>query len=98
MVFFGKSVNIKFVSEFSAASIKNWKGLTLGHLETLVLIDVEGQDLEAEVEYTKDNAELLVSNSTDFDTWLNEVVFDLDNFRSKSKGNSPKKTGKDVPQ
>jgi len=88
----------KFVSEFSAASIKNWKGLTLGHLETLVLIDVEGQDLEAEVEYTKDNAELLVSNSTDFDTWLNEVVFDLDNFRSKSKGNSPKKTGKDVPQ
>tara|TARA_Y100000389_G_C17124965_1_gene347341 strand:- start:79 stop:528 length:450 start_codon:yes stop_codon:yes gene_type:complete len=88
----------KFVSEFSAASIKNWKGLTLGHLETLVLIDVEGQDLEAEVEYTKDNAELLVSNSTDFDTWLNEVVFDLDNFRSKSKGNSSKKTGKDVPQ
>ena len=88
----------KFVSEFSAASIKNWKGLTLGHLETLVLIDVEGQDLEAEVEYTKDNAELLVSNSTDFDTWLNEVVFDLDNFRSKSKGNSPKKTGKDFPQ
>jgi hypothetical protein len=88
----------KFVAEFSSASIKNWKGLTLGHLETLVLIDVEGQDLDAEVEYTKDNAELLVSNSTDFDTWLNEVVFDLDNFRSKPKGTSSKKAGKDVPQ
>jgi len=24
----------------------------------------------------------LVSSSTEFDTWLNEVVFDLDNFRA----------------
>ena len=29
----------KFVVEFSKASIKNWKGLTLDHLETLILID-----------------------------------------------------------
>ncbi len=72
----------KFVSEFSAASIKNWKGLTLGHLETLVLIDVDGQDLEAEVEYTKDNAELLMKNSSPFDTWVTETVGDLENFTS----------------
>ena len=88
----------KFISEFSAASIKNWKGLTLGHLETLILIDTKGQDLGAEVEYTVENAEVLVSNSSDFDTWLNEVVFDLDNFRSSPEGHSSKKTGKTIPE
>ena len=88
----------KFISEFSSASIKNWKGLTLAHLETLILIDTNGQDLSAEVEYTVENAEVLVSNSSDFDTWLNEVVFDLDNFRSSSEGSSSKKTGKTIPK
>tara|TARA_B100000287_G_C20578362_1_gene759354 strand:+ start:749 stop:1201 length:453 start_codon:yes stop_codon:yes gene_type:complete len=88
----------KFVEEFSRASIKNWRGLKLQHLETLILIDTEGQDLEAEVNFTAENAEALVSNSAEFDTWLNEVVFDLDNFRSKSKRGVPKKTGKAVSE
>ena len=34
----------KFITEFSRAVIKNWKGLTLAHLETLLLVDIEGQD------------------------------------------------------
>lgn len=88
----------KFVSEFSNASIKNWKGLSLEHLETLMLISTEGQDPSAEVEYTADNAEALVANSSEFDTWLNEVVFDLDNFRSRAESRSPKKARKDVPE
>jgi hypothetical protein len=73
----------KFITEFADLSIKNWKGLTVAHLETLLLINTEGQEPEAEVEYSKENAEILVTNSSEFDTWLNEVVFDLDNFRSK---------------
>ena len=88
----------KFVTEFSEASIKNWKGLTLEHLETLILIDAGDEDPEKEVEYTKENAEVLVANATEFDTWLNEVVFDLDNFRSGSERPSPRKTGKTVPK
>ena len=88
----------KFVTEFAEASIKNWKGLTVEHLETLLLIDTEGQDADAEVEYSKENAEVLVTNSAEFDTWLNEVVFDLDNFRGGSKGRSPKKTGKTISE
>ena len=76
----------KFVKEFSESTLKNWKGLTLEHLETLILIEVGDQDPSSEVEYTVDNAEVLVTNSTEFDTWLNEVVFDLDNFRGGSKG------------
>ena len=86
----------KFVVEFARKSIKSWKGLTLAHLETLILVDVEGQDLEKEVEYTEENAEVLVSQSAEFDTWLNEVVFDLENFRSDPKRKVPRKTGGDV--
>lgn len=84
----------KFVMEFANSSIKNWKGLTVEHLETLLLIDTENQDPNAEIEYNSENAEVLVTNSSEFDTWLNEVVFDLENFRGKSKGRSPKKAGK----
>ena len=88
----------KFVSEFAEASIKNWKGLTVEHLDTLILINTDDQDPEAEVEFSKDNAEVLVTNSSEFDTWLNEVVFDLDNFRTGAKGPSLRKTGKTVSE
>jgi hypothetical protein len=83
----------KFVKEFTKATVKNWRGLTLEHLETLILINTDGQDLNKEVEYSVDNAEVLVSSSTEFDTWLNEVVFDLDNFRTGPKAGSNESTG-----
>jgi len=86
----------KFVVEFSAAVIKGWEGLTLENLETLILIDTEGKDMSQELPYTAENAEVLVSSSTEFDTWLNEVVFDLDNFRTERDGNTTGKTGEAV--
>ena len=82
-----------FVTCFTKAVIKNWKGLTLEYLETLLLVDIDGQDPKKELEYTADNAETLVSSSTEFDGWLNEVVFDLDNFRSK-----PARAAKKTPR
>ncbi len=84
----------KFITEFSRAVIKNWKGLTLEHLETLILVDIDDQDPKSELEFTSDNAETLVSSSTEFDTWLNEVVFDLDNFRTGAKDRASGKAGK----
>ena len=84
----------KFVVEFTHGVVKNWKGLTLAHLETLLLVDIEGKDPDQELEYTDENAETLVSSSTEFDTWLNEVVFDLDNFRTKPKETAIPKAGK----
>ena len=87
----------KFVVEFTHGVVKNWKGLTLAHLETLLLVDIADKDPEQELEYTDENAETLVSSSTEFDTWLNEVVFDLDNFRSKPEAGAITKAGK-VPQ
>jgi len=86
----------KFVQEFAKGVIKNWRGLTLGHLETLILIDTSGKDANEELPYSEENAQALVSNSTDFDTWLNEVVFDLDNFRSSGEGKDSGAAGKNV--
>ena len=86
----------KFVTEFTKGTIKYWKGLTLEHLETLLLIDTKGKDKKEEVPYSRENAEILVSQSTEFDTWLNEVVFDLENFRDEPAGTVPRKTGGNV--
>ena len=88
----------KFVKEFTNSTIKSWKGLTLEHLETLLLIDTEGQDMSKELEYTSENAEVLVSSSNEFDTWLNEVVFDLDNFRVGGKGADSRAPREDVQE
>ena len=88
----------KFVTEFAEASVKGWKGLTIEHLETLILIDTTGQAPDSEVEFSQENAEVLVTSSSEFDTWLNEVVFDLENFRSKTKKPSPRATGKTVSE
>ncbi len=75
----------KFVEKFTKATIKGWKGLTLKHLETLILVDTEGKDLSEELEFSQENAELLVSNSTEFDEWLNSCVFDLETFRTRTE-------------
>ena len=83
----------KFVKEFSSATVKGWKGLKLKYLEDLILVDISGQDIEAEMAYTIENAQLLVENSSEFDNWLNEVVFDLENFRTKEQKETTKKTG-----
>ena len=78
----------KFVKEFTNSTVKGWKGLQLGFLEDLVLVDLKNQDTSTLLDYTEDNALLLVENSSEFDNWLNEVVFDLENFRTDFKGNN----------
>jgi len=71
----------KFIREFSEATIKDWKGLKLKYLEDLLLVDLGSNDPDATLSYDADQAEVLVQNSSEFDTWINEVVFDLANFR-----------------
>ena len=80
----------KFVKEFTEATVKSWKGLRLKFLEDLVLVELGNNEPESMLPYTDENAQQLVENSNEFDNWLNEVVFDLENFRSaeqaKAKG------------
>ena len=82
----------KFIKEFTSSTVKGWKGLKLIYLEDLLLVDLKNNDVESELEYTLDNAEQLVENSNEFDNWLNEVVFDLENFRTGQQGKKKKKT------
>jgi len=78
----------KFLHEFTKATIKNWKGLKLKYLEDLILVELGDNDPEIELEYNFDNALSLVTNSSEFDNWINEVVFDLANFRGGPEGDA----------
>ncbi len=82
----------KFIIEFTRSTVKNWKGLQLGYLQDLLLVDLKGQDAEAEMEFSEENAQQLVENSSEFDNWLNEVVFDLENFRNEEQGKVTEET------
>ena len=83
----------KFVVEFTRSTVKNWKGLKLEYLQDLLLVDLKDQDSKKELEFSEENAQVLVENSTEFDNWLNEVVFDLENFRSKQSRKTTKTPG-----
>lgn len=72
----------KFLVEYCEAVIKGWSGLKYRYLEELLLVDVSSLDADDELAYTKDNAELLMRNSSTFDTWVTETVGDLENFTS----------------
>ena len=74
----------RFVEEFANSVIKNWKGLKLKYLEDLLLVDIKDNDPEAELDYSQENAVTLITGSAEFDTWVNDAVFDLENFRTKS--------------
>lgn len=71
-----------FMRAFCEKTIKNWKGLKLKDVAGLVLMDIGAEDPEQEVEFSVDNAQLLIENSVEFDNWINDVVYDLDNFRN----------------
>lgn len=83
----------KFVKEFTKATIKSWKGFKLEFLEDLLLVDIGDNDPELTVDYSQDQAEVLVQNSTEFDNWINEVVFDLANFRGEPNRRDVGKAG-----
>jgi len=70
----------KFLTEYVKSVVKGWSGLKYRYLEELLLVDVGELDLDDELVYTQENAELLMKNSNDFDTWVTETVGDLENF------------------
>ena len=76
--------NDKFLVEYCKAIIKGWKGLKYKYLEELLLVDTSEVNLEDELAWTQENAEILMKNSGDFDNWVSETVGELENF-TKSK-------------
>jgi len=71
-----------FLTNYVRAVIKGWTGLKYKHLSDLVLVDLGSVDPESECEYSQENAEILMKNSPNFDTWVTECVGELENFTS----------------
>ena len=70
----------KFLTNYCAAVIKGWTGLKYKYLEKMLLVNLEGIDKEDELAYSSEDAEILMKNASDFDTWVTETVADLENF------------------
>lgn len=69
-----------FLELYVKSAVKGWGGLKLKYLEQIAPVDLSGQDLDAELEYSEENALYLMKNSGDFDTFVSEKVTDLGNF------------------
>ena len=69
-----------FLQLYVENAIKGWSGLKLKYLEQLAPVDLSGQDMEAELGYTPENALYLMKNSSNFDAFISEQVTDLGNF------------------
>ena len=75
-----------FLQLYVAASIKGWSGFKLTYLEQLAPVDLKGQDMEAELEFSDENALFLMKSSSNFDSWISEQVTELGNFQKSSVG------------
>jgi len=70
----------RFLTEYVKGVIQGWSGLKYKNLGELLLVDVSSQNPEDELPHNQENAELLMKNSADFDTWVTETVGELENF------------------
>jgi hypothetical protein len=69
-----------FLELYVKSAVKGWTGLKLKYLEQLAPVDLSGQDSDAELEYSEENALYLMKNSSNFDSFISEQVTDLGNF------------------
>jgi hypothetical protein len=69
-----------FLQLYVENAVKGWSGLKLSYLEQLAPVDLTGQDMDAELNYTAENALYLMKNSSNFDAFISEQVTDLGNF------------------
>lgn len=73
-----------FLQLYVQAAVKGWTGLKLAYLNDLAPVNLDGQDLEAELEYSEDNALFLMQSSANFDAFISETVTELGNFTKTS--------------
>lgn len=74
-----------FLKLYVQASIKGWKGFKLSYLAELAPVDLTGQDTEDELEYSEENALMLMKSSSNFDAFISDIVTDLGNFQKSSE-------------
>jgi hypothetical protein len=73
-----------FLELYVKATVKGWKGLTFAYLEQLAPVDLGAQNLTDELEFSDENALMLMKASVGFDSFISEQVVDLGNFSKSS--------------
>jgi hypothetical protein len=73
-----------FLQLYVENAVKGWKGFKLSYLNQLAPVDLTGQNMDDELEYTAENALFLMKNSSNFDAFVSEQVSDLGNFTKTS--------------
>ena len=71
-----------FLELYVKNAVKGWTGLKLKYLEQLAPVDLTGQEADAELEFSEENALYLMKNSSNFDSFISESVTDLSNFQT----------------
>lgn len=85
--------NDKFLAAYTEKAIKGWKGLKVMHLPLLLPVDISDMDSEESIDYSKDEARDLITNSTIFDQFITDTMNEFEQFsitkREKDEKNSP---------
>ena len=71
-----------FMKEYSFSIVAGWSGLTVGNIQEFLVMP-DDMDQDTVVPYTEDNAYQLLTNSKDLDTWVSEMISDIENFRNQ---------------
>ena len=65
--------------------IKGWSGLKYEYLSKLIPIDLSAiDDKSTELDYTKNNARMLMKNCSELDAWIQDLQDDVENFTKNS--------------
>ena len=76
----------KFRRLYANQVIKDWKGLTIAVLKSLVVVQVNsGLADTTEVPCTPENREMMLEHSLEFDQWLSSVTQKVDTFNEQKK-------------
>lgn len=74
-----------FLKLYVEATVKGWSGLKFKYLTQLLLADLSTiKDPEACMDFSLNNALLLMKNSVEFDSFVSETVSDLQVFSKAS--------------
>ena len=74
-----------FLELYVSTIVKGWTGFKFKYLTQLMPVDASGiKNLDDELEYTPENALVLMKNSPDFDSFVTETTSDLQNFTKPS--------------
>jgi len=69
-----------FQSLYIERIIKGWRGLTIKHASTLIALDSTDFNQDDVIPYSQESAENLMKNSSDFDTFVTDMLDDISNF------------------